>query len=86
MLIAKAKTPADHQKIADYYHGEAISLMAESNKHAEMGAAYARNPDKRVRNMYDHCAILTKDFKAMSETAAELAAQHEQMAKEAEQK
>lgn len=86
VLIANANTPAEHQRIADYYHAQAKSLLAESYKHVWMGADYARNPVKGVRTLSDHCAYLSKDLKAKSEKATELAAQHEQMAKEAEKK
>ena len=84
-LTVQAKTPADHQKIADYYRAESRRLLAESYKHVWMGADYARNPVKGVRNLSDHCTWLAKSLKAESVKDSLLADQHEQMAKAAEQ-
>jgi len=85
ILTAQAKTPDDHQKIADYYRGESKRLLAESYKHVSMGAEYARNPVKGVLNLSNHCAWLAKSLKAESVKDSQLADQHEQMAKAAEQ-
>ncbi len=84
-LTAQARTPAEHRKIADYYRAESRRLLAESYKHIWMGADYARNPAKGVRNLSDHCALLAKSLKAESVKDRQLADQHEQMAKAAEQ-
>lgn len=84
-MIANAKTPAEHQQLADYYHALSRSLLAESNKHAQMRAEYGNNRGKGVQVLIDHCSYLTRDLKAASEKAAKLASDHEQMAKVAAQ-
>lgn len=85
-MIENAKTPAEHQQIADYYRAQSERLLVESNKHAQMRADYARNPYKGVHYFVDHCTYLMQDLKVKSEKAADLASEHEQMAKEAAQK
>ncbi len=89
-MIANAKTPADHLKIAAYYRAQSESYLAESNEHAKMAADFAKNPatnnDKVVRGTLNHCKYLAQSLKAKSQEAGRLAEQHEQMAKAAEQK
>jgi hypothetical protein len=85
-MIENARTPAEHLRIADYYRIQSQSFLTESEKHVEMGADYTRNPVKGVRGMVDHCASLAQSHKTKSRKEAELAEQHEQMARAAEQK
>lgn len=40
-MIAGAKTPADHQAIANYYKTEASKALAKAQEHEQMGASYA---------------------------------------------
>jgi hypothetical protein len=85
LMIDNARTPAEHQQIADYYRAQSRSFLAESNKHAQLRNDYARNPAKGVHNLIDHCTFLMKDLKVKSRRAADLASEHEQMAKVAAQ-
>ena len=80
-LIASAKTPAEHELIADYYREQSLHFLAESKKHAELRADYTKNPDKSAQIRFDHCTILMREFKMKSKKAADLASEHEQMAK-----
>ena len=84
-LIKNAKTPEEHQQIADYYREQSIRLLAESKKHAEMRAEYTINPGKSAQIGFDHCTFMMQDLKVKSKKAADLAFEHEQMAKEAAQ-
>ncbi len=89
-LIATATTPAQHQRIADYYRPESDKLMAESNYHAAMAAAFRANPMtnnlKAAFRTVDHCEYLAKSLKAKAEKAEALALEHERMAEAAEHK
>jgi uncharacterized protein YciW len=89
-LIATAKTAAEHERIAAYYHTEAERLLTESNGHARMAAAFRSNPatnnDKRANGTVDHCAYLAKSLKDRSDKALSLAEEHERMARAAENK
>lgn len=89
-LIAAAKTPADHQRIAAYYHAQAEQYLAESNAHAKMAVELASNPatnnSKRAAGTVQHCQYLAQSLKTKSLQAEKLAGEHEQMAQETAQK
>jgi len=89
-LIASAKTPAEHQQIADYYRAQSQSYLAESNGHAIMATNFAANSatnnDKTVHGTVNHCQYLAQSLKAKSVKAQQLALKHENMARKAAQK
>lgn len=89
-LIAGAKTPAQHERIAAYYRAQAESLLAESNEHAKMAIELAANPatnnSKNAHGTVHHCEYIAQTLKAKSVKSAQLAEQHEQMAKDAAQR
>ena len=88
-LISTAKTPAEHQRIAQYYEAKAQDYLSQSNEHEEMLAAYKQNGYIRNRNQANaiyHCQYFVEQFKEMAAKSQELAQLHEQMAKDAEQK
>jgi hypothetical protein len=86
-LIATAKTPAEHERVAAYYRAQASDFLAQSRYHAQMASDFKANPstnnDKVVRQTVNHCAYLAESLKTQSSKAAELAKQHEQMAEDA---
>ena len=82
-LIASAKTPTEHQRIADYYRAESDRLLAEANDHAQMAASFRASADKRVNSNVDHCVYVAKTLKAKSAKALALAEDHERMAQAA---
>jgi hypothetical protein len=77
-LIATAKTPAEHQRIARYY---------QAKKHEAMVAAYKANSslsnDKNQASTISHCVYFVTTFKALADNSQELATLHDRMAKEA---
>jgi Tfp pilus assembly protein FimT len=89
-LIASAKTPAEHQRIAHYYSAQAESYLAQSKEHAQMAEGYKGNPtinnSKFSKGTVSHCEYFAQSFKEMSTKAGEMAQMHEQMAKDAEAK
>jgi hypothetical protein len=89
-LIATAKTPAEHLRIAQYYQAKAQEYLAEAKEHEEMLAAYKANPtlstDKNRASTIGHCEYFVQTFKDLAAKSQELAQLHEQMAKEAVQK
>jgi len=85
-LIARAKTPAEHRRIAGYFNHEAEKYEADAKDHEDMIEAYRQNPvPKNLQGpgTISHCEILVSSSREMAKTARELAAAHEQMAKEA---
>jgi hypothetical protein len=89
-LIATAKTPAEHQRISNYYRTQAQSYLAQSKEHAQMAKGYKANPavnnTKFAIQTVGHCEYFAKTFGEQSVKAEELAKMHEQMAKDAEEK
>lgn len=88
-LIATAKTPAEHQRLAQYYEAKAQDYLAQSKEHEQMLAAYKANPSiggKSRAAFIDHCESYSEYFKDMAVKSQELAQLHEQMAKDVEQK
>ncbi len=89
-LTASAKTPAEHERIAQYYRAQAVKFLAQSQYHAQMAADFRQNSAtsnaKFERQTVDHCAYLAQSLKLQSTKAEELAQQHERMAAAAQQK
>ncbi len=89
-LITSAKTPAEHRRVAEYYHATAQDYLAQAKEHAEMAEAYKKNPmtssSKFATGTVDHCEYFAQSFKEMATKMQELADMHEQMAKDAEAK
>ncbi len=86
-LIATAKTPAEHHRIAEYYRAQAADYLAQSQQHAQMAEQYKVNPvvsnSKFANGTVGHCEYFAQNFKEMSEKATEMAQMHEEMAKDA---
>ena len=88
-LIATAKTPAEHQRIAQYYQAKAQDYLAQAKEHEQMLAAYNANPSiggKSRAAFINHCEYFVKSFKELAVKSQELATLHDQMAKDVEQK
>lgn len=87
-LIATAKTPEDHMKLAAYYRDKAEQAKAEAAEHEKMLAAYNQNPSthlpaKAAGGPTEHCRTLIRLFNEEQKEDLALADQHEQMAKDA---
>jgi hypothetical protein len=85
MLIAAAKTPAEHQRIAQYYQMETQNYLAQSEKHKKMFAAYEQNYYRRASFIH-HCQYEVVKFTDKAEKSQGLAQLHALMAQEADEK
>jgi hypothetical protein len=89
-LIATAKTPAEHQRIAEFYQEKAQEYLAQAKEHEEMAEAYKKSPmtnsSKFAAGTVNHCEYFAQSFKEMAAKMQDLANMHEQMAKDAETK
>ncbi len=87
-LIATAKTPSEHRRIAQYYEAKAQDYLTQQKEHEQMLAAYKANPvlsnDKHRASTIGHCEYFVQAFKDMAAKSQELAQLHEQMANDAE--
>jgi hypothetical protein len=90
VLIANARTPADHEKIATHYRVEAEQLKLRQREHEKELAAYLENPSSHPSpkwpTMEQHCRQLIFYYSKTAEKALALADLHDRMAKEANQK
>lgn len=84
-LVASARTPAEHQRIAAYYRAQSDKLLVESNQHAAMAAEFRANPatnnHKTAFGTVNHCEYLAHSLREKADKALALAQEHELMAK-----
>lgn len=88
-LIAAAKTPADHQRIAEFYKSQTQDYLAQAKEHTAMVAAYKANSNINEKNKaatIGHCEYFASKFTDLAAKSQELAKMHEQMARDAEKK
>jgi hypothetical protein len=89
-LIATAKTPAEHERIAQFYEAKAREYRVQEQEHEAMVAAYKANSSlsnyKNQTSTISHCEYFVQIFRELAVKSDELAQLHEQMAKDAEQK
>jgi len=87
-LIANAKEPADHEKLAAYYRQEAAQLRQDSKDHQAAAKIYSNVGATKpgVANGAPHCDKLAQLDSEEANEADGLAKMHEEMAKGSEQK
>ena len=91
-LIASAKTPEDHLKLAAYFNQEADRLDADAKGHQELAEVYRQNPSPTgggkqsgagsIFRTPEHCDSAAKSLREAAKDLRGLAAEHEQMAKD----
>jgi len=91
-LVARAKTPEDHLKLVTYFNQEAERLEADAKGHAELADVYRQNPNATgggkqsgtgsIFRTAEHCDSAAKSLEDAAKSLRELAAEHEQMAKD----
>ena len=93
-LVASAKTPEDHMKVAAYFNQEADRMEEDAKQHADLAQVYRRKPyttavgEKQsgtgsIFRTAEHCDSSAKSLRDAAKSLRELAAEHELMAKEA---
>jgi len=86
MMIEKAKTAADHERIAAMYDKQAAEAKKQAELHRKMEKSYSVGPvagKGTATPLPQHCAALAKHYEAAAQEYAELAAAHREMAKAA---
>lgn len=83
-LIASAKTPDDHMRLAAYYRGEADRLKTQQKEHEEEAAEYYKDPSRHPIPKYptlgQHCRDLAYYYGKGAESALALASAHDRAA------
>jgi hypothetical protein len=85
-LIASAKTPADHEAIAAYYHAKAQHFWAKYQKEEAALAEYYRNPfrySSKYPTVGDMDRRLAESYELSAERAVALEEMQEQLAHKA---
>src|SRR5690349_5957139 len=88
-LVANAKTPADHMKLARHYSAMAAKHEAEAQEHEALAAEYKRSPSvsevKRpgAPDTAAHCQYYAEHCRKAAAEMKALAKAHEEMAKAA---
>src|SRR5215472_753703 len=79
--IKSAKTPEQHQAIADAYAKEAANLRAMADAHRHMDSWYAEPGYKSKKLGFpSHCRALVQDLEAAAKQFDALAKDHHEMA------
>ncbi len=82
--IAAAKTPADHEAIAQAFDEEAAKLEKDAERHQDAAKTYGQPGGKPwMKGQVKHCDAVAKDLKAAAREDRALAAEHRKMAKQA---
>ena len=86
-LVARAKTPADHMKLARHYTAMAAKHEAEAQEHEALAVEYTRNPEMGASkhpmapNTAEHCKFFAEHCHNAAKEMKAMAAAHEEMAK-----
>lgn len=91
-LVANAKSPADHLKLARHFTAMAEKHEAEAKEHEELAAEYSRNPRMgagagkipMAGNTAEHCRYFAEHCRNAAKQMRAMAAAHEEMAKTAQ--
>jgi len=84
-LLANARTPKDHLKLAAHYRAEAEGFEASAKEHEKLASYYDRSSWQiRGRVATAHCERIASAARDAAGEARVLAAAHEEMAKELE--
>jgi hypothetical protein len=85
--VKSAKTPEQHQAIADAYAKEAANLRAMADSHRHMDSWYAEPGYRSSKLGFPrHCQALAKDLDAAAKEYDALAKSHHEMAQAAAKK
>lgn len=88
-LVANAKTPADHMKLARHFNAMAEKHEAEALEHEALVVEYTRNPrmgsskTPMSPNSAEHCKYFAEHCRKAAKEMRAMAANHEAMAKDA---
>lgn len=83
-LIANARTPQDHERLAAYYHSQEQVAKAKQAEHEEMLRHYYENPLSHQLTKWPtpeyHCSSLVRILGAQAHKDASLAQRQEEIA------
>ena len=81
-MIESASTPAQHEALAQHFHGKAEEARKEAKRHLSMGKSYAGRTWTVAASQSKHCKELAANLESQAKLYDELAAGHESEAKQ----
>jgi hypothetical protein len=81
-MIESASTPAQHEALAQHFHGKAEEARKEAKRHLSMGKYYAGRKWATAASQSKHCQDLAANLESQAKLYDELAAGHESEAKQ----
>ncbi len=80
--IEAARTPADHQKLSDYYTKEAAAARVKAVEHRQMGKSYTANPagGRGGGSMPSHCNSTASSYDEIASRYDAMATAHKELA------
>lgn len=85
-LVKRAKTPAEHTRLAKHFVAVATRFAADADRYAAMAAGYKANPTQGITFATVQCGRMAKESHEADNGARGLAAYHQKMADQAEKK
>lgn len=80
--VESAKTAADYEALAAYYHKQAAEQVARAEMHEKMMPRFQRF-GRQGTNLSSHCKLIIADARKLAGQYEAMAKMYEQMAKEA---
>lgn len=85
-LVANAKSPAEHLKLARHFSAMAEKHEAEAKEHDELALEYSRHPQMRGKipmapNTAEHCRYFAEHCRNAAKQMRSMAVAHEEMGK-----
>ena len=85
--IERARTRADHERLARHFDGQAAELRGKAREHEALARAYAKQDSGVNDGIWQrHCVSLAAKLRAAAEESAVLAAMHRKVAASAPEK
>ncbi len=81
-MIADAKTPADHEAIAEYYDQQVTEAEGSSQLHEAMAQRYREMRTHPRWETPEHCVKIAKYYEGIAQEDSELAAAHRALAQQ----
>lgn len=87
-LVANAKAPQDHERLAAHFTAKAEQMEADAAEHEALAAQYRANPNMHEmkhpgsQQTYSHCVTMAKNLRDAAKQARQLAEDHQAMAKQ----
>ena len=85
-MIATAKTPSDHEAIANYYKQQAAEARSKADMHKKMAEQYSMSGignQATKTHFHQHCETLVRSYQTQANEFDALAKAHQDMAAKA---